>query len=116
MKLAVFGVGSVHSDVPSHVYSGSYLDAVDVASLASDRVVGDIGTVFYREDGSSDGIALNARSTGPSHRLVRSVEHRFCVVSGPSKARSLHGALNARLVTELVVDEATVRALLALEA
>ncbi len=116
MKLAVFGVGSVHADVPSHVYSGSYLDEADVATLASEGVVGDIATVFFREDGSSDGIALNDRATGPSHRHIRSVEHRFCVVSGPSKARSLRGALNARLVTELVADETTVRALLALDA
>ncbi|MCH6470293.1 sugar-binding transcriptional regulator [Sinomonas terrae] len=116
MSVAVFGVGSVDADVPSHVYTGSYLDSADLQSLAEERVVGDVATVFYREDGSSDGIALNERSTGPDHTLIRGVEHRFCVVSGPSKARSLRGALRARLVTQLVIDEATARALLALEA
>lgn len=116
MSVAVFGVGTVHADVPSHVYTGSYLDAADLQSLAEERVVGDVATVFYREDGSSDGIALNERSTGPDHALVRAVEHRFCVASGPSKAPGLRGALKAGLATELVVDEATARALLALDA
>lgn len=115
MSLAVFGVGSVHADVPSHVYTGGYLDASDLRSLARERVVGDVATVFFREDGSADGIALNERSTGPDQSLVRAVEHRFCVVSGPAKARALRGALKARLVTELIVDEATARSLLALE-
>lgn len=116
MSVAVFGVGSVHADVPSHVYTGSYLDSADLRSLGEQRVVGDVATVFYREDGSSEGIALNERSTGPDHEVVRAVEHRFCVAAGPSKARGLRGALNAGLVTELVVDEATARALLALGA
>jgi DNA-binding transcriptional regulator LsrR (DeoR family) len=116
MSVAVFGVGSVHADVPSHVYTGGYLDAADLRSLAHEGVVGDVATVFFREDGSADGIALNERSTGPEHARIRGVEHRFCVVSGPSKARALRGALNARLVTELIVDEATARSLLALDA
>lgn len=116
MSVAVFGVGSLHSDIPSHVYTGGYLDAADLRSLARERVVGDVATVFFREDGSASGIALNDRSTGPEHGLIRSVEHRFCVVSGPSKARALRGALNARLVTVLIVDESTARSLLALEA
>ncbi|MEA5455336.1 sugar-binding domain-containing protein [Sinomonas sp. JGH33] len=116
MSLAVFGIGSIAADVPSHVYAAEYLDADDTASLAREGVVGDVATVFFREDGSSDGITLNERATGPDHRLVRSVPHRFCVVSGSAKARSLRGALHARLITELVADEATVRALLALDA
>lgn len=116
MSLAVFGIGALDADVPSHVYTGGYLDPTDLRSLAEERVVGDVATVFFREDGSSEGIALNERATGPDHALLRSVKHRFCVVSGPSKARALRGALNARLATELVLDEATARALLALDA
>nr|WP_077487977.1 sugar-binding domain-containing protein [Sinomonas mesophila] len=116
MGLAVFGVGSVHADVPSHVYSSGYLDAADLESLAAEGVVGDVATVFFREDGSSEGIGLNARGTGPDLAALRTVPRRLCVVSGPSKAAALRGALNARLATELIVDEATARALLAEQA
>ncbi|MDQ0261822.1 DNA-binding transcriptional regulator LsrR (DeoR family) [Sinomonas atrocyanea] len=112
MSLAVFGVGSVDAEVPSHVYSGGYLDRDDLESLAAQGVVGDVATVFFREDGSSDGIGLNARATGPDFAALRRVPRRLCIVSGPSKAAALRGALKARLVTDLIVDEATGRALL----
>ncbi|MEN2744573.1 sugar-binding domain-containing protein [Sinomonas halotolerans] len=116
MGLAVFGVGSVDADVPSHVYSGGYLDASDLASLEAEGVVGDVATVFFRADGSSDGIELNARGTGPALAALRQVPRRLCIVSGASKAHALRGALHAGLVTDLILDEATARALLAEQA
>nr|WP_235779248.1 sugar-binding domain-containing protein [Sinomonas notoginsengisoli] len=116
MSLALFGVGSVGADVPSHVYSGGYLDNADLDSLAAEGVVGDVATVFFRADGSSDGISLNARGTGPDFDALRRVPRRLCVVSGAAKAAALRGALHAELVTDLIVDEATGRALLAEQA
>ena len=67
--------------------------------------------VFYRLDGSTRGIELNDRATGPRFEVLRRVPSRVCIVSGVDKRDSLRGALAARLVTELVVDEATARAL-----
>ncbi|WP_194397731.1 sugar-binding transcriptional regulator [Microbacterium atlanticum] len=112
MDLVVFSTGSAGSQVPSHVYSGGYLEAREREELARAGVVGDVATVFYRADGSSDGIALNARATGPSLDLLRRIPQRLCIVSGVSKLASLRGALAARIATDLVVDEATARALL----
>ncbi|MEW1819739.1 sugar-binding domain-containing protein [Arthrobacter sp. NPDC080031] len=111
MSIAIFGVGSVHSDYPSHVYAGGYLDETDLSLLASSDVVGDVATVFFRADGSSDGITLNERSTGPSHEQLRQVRRRICVVSGASKINGLRGALEARLATDLILDEATAKRL-----
>ncbi len=111
MSIAIFGVGSVDSDYPSHVYAGGYLDENDLSVLAASGVVGDVATVFFRADGSSDGITLNERSTGPSHEQLRQVRRRICVVSGTSKINGLRGALAARLATDLIVDEATARRL-----
>ncbi|MFH5877530.1 sugar-binding transcriptional regulator [Arthrobacter sp. NA-172] len=111
MSIAIFGVGSVHSDYPSHVYAGGYLDEADLNLLASSDVVGDVATVFFRGDGSSDGITLNERSTGPSHAQLRQVRRRICVVSGASKINGLRGALRAGLATDLIVDEATAKRL-----
>ncbi|MGZ4662253.1 MAG: sugar-binding domain-containing protein, partial [Arthrobacter sp.] len=73
--------------------------------------VGDVATVFFRDDGSSDGIVLNERSTGPSLAQLRQVRRRICVVSGVSKINGLRGALAARLATDLILDEATARRL-----
>ena len=111
MDVVVFSVGSADSRVPSHVYAGGYLEPADLAALTDDGVVGDVATVFYRSDGSSDGIALNERATGPDFEVLRRVPVRLCVVSGVSKLISLRGALAAGLATDVVLDEATARLL-----
>jgi deoxyribonucleoside regulator len=111
MSIAIFGVGSVEADYPSHVYAGGYLDENDLRMLAHSDVVGDVATVFFRRDGSSDGIVLNERSTGPALSQLRQVRRRICVVSGASKINGLRGALTAGLATDLILDEATARRL-----
>jgi DNA-binding transcriptional regulator LsrR (DeoR family) len=109
-----FSVGAVHGGVPSHVYSGGYLEESDYAMLDALGVAGDVATYFLREDGSSEGIPLNDRSSGPPPSVVRKAARRLCVVSGAHKARGLHGALAGGLVTDMVVDERTAAALIAL--
>ncbi|HSU69808.1 MAG TPA: sugar-binding domain-containing protein [Micrococcaceae bacterium] len=111
MTMAIFGLGSVEADVPSHVYAGGYLDQADLDSLAAEGVVGDVATVFFRTDGSDAGIVLNERSSGPDLDLLRRVRRRICVVSGASKINGLRGALAAGLITDLILDEATARRL-----
>lgn len=112
MDVALFGVGSPLAQVPSHVYMGGYLEAADYADIGRDGVVGDVATVFYRADGSSDGIALNRRASGPDLAVLRRASRRICVVSGVSKVQSLLGALAAGVVTDLICDEGTARALI----
>lgn len=113
MDMTVFGLGSPFAVVPSHVYVGGYLDEHDLASMQEANVVGDVATVFYREDGSSDGIEINTRSSGPDLDVQRRVARRVCIVSGESKLQSLRGALAAGLITDLIVDATTARLLLA---
>lgn len=115
MSIAIFGVGSVDADYPSHVYAGGYLDEEDLSVLAGSDVVGDVATVFFRADGSSDGITLNERSTGPDLAQLRQVRRRICVVSGASKINGLRGALAAGLATDLILDEASARRLVSTE-
>lgn len=105
MDLAVFGLGSPFAEIPSQVYIGGYLDAEDYRSLSADEVVGDVATVFYRLDGTSKDIALNARASGPHLERLRKTARRVCVVSGVQKLASLRGALAAGLITDLVLDE-----------
>lgn len=112
MNLVVFSVGAADAGVPSHVYSGGYLDAADLAALRRDGVAGDVATVFYRADGSSTGIVMNERSTGPTFATLRRTPRRLCVVAGEAKVAALRGAIAADLVTDLVVDEPTAHALL----
>jgi len=111
MDVALFGLGSPFSEVPSQVYIGGYLDADDYASLSEDGAVGDVATVFYRLDGSHDGIRLNRRATGLDLDQLRRVARRIAVASGPQKLDSVRGVLAAGLVTDLILDEGLARRL-----
>lgn len=113
MDVVLFGIGAPDALVPSHVYSGGYLERADHESLHDEGVVGDVATVFFREDGSSSDITLNKRASGPDFATMRRAPRRICVVAGRSKAAGLRGALAAGLVTDLILDESTARALLA---
>ncbi len=114
VDLAIFGVGSPVGTMPSHVYRAGYLDESDVLQLRKDRVVGDVNTVFLREDGSWADIALNSRASGLNPNELRQIPRRLCVVAGSSKAHALLGALRAGVVTDLVIDEMAARSVVEL--
>ncbi|CAG4914035.1 sugar-binding domain-containing protein [Acidithrix sp. C25] len=107
----IFSVGAVQGGLPSHVYSGGFLEKADLDTITRYQVVGDVATHFLRSDGSADSIPLNARSSGPPPEVIRKAARRLCVVSGAHKARGLKAAIAGRLVTDLVVDEQTASAL-----
>jgi DNA-binding transcriptional regulator LsrR (DeoR family) len=112
MDIALFGVGTLGGQVPSHVYSAGYLDSSDLGALHSAGVVGDVCTVFLRDDGSYRDIAINQRATGPTPGELARVPRRLCVVAGEAKLRPLLAAIRAGVVTDLVIDEPTARRLL----
>lgn len=109
--IALFGVGALGGQVPSHVYSTGYLDESDLGALYSAGVVGDVCTVFLREDGSYRDIAINRRATGPTPAELARIPRRLCVVAGQAKLRPLLAAMRAGAVTDLIIDEPTARRL-----
>ena len=116
-SLAVFGVGALdtlNGALPSQVYEGGHLTARDQGVLRRQNVVGDVCTVLLRADGSWRDVALNARATGPTPAQLARIPRRLCVAAGTGKARALLAALRARTATDLIVDDATARAVLEL--
>lgn len=113
INLAVFGVGGLSAELPSHVYSAGYLDQRDMEQLRAERVVGDVNTVFLREDGTWADVPINARASGLLPSQLRAIPRRICVVAGVAKASPLLGALRAGVATDVVLDEALAKALLA---
>ena len=105
--IALFSVGALQGELPSHVYSAGYLEPDDVATLEAEGVVGDVCTVFLRADGTYSDIDLNARATGPTPAQLRAVPRRVCAVAGDNKVVPLRAALLAGAVTHLVIDELT---------
>ena len=116
-SLAVFGVGALdalNGALPSQVYEGGHLTARDQAVLRRQNVVGDVCTVLLRSDGSWRDVTLNARATGPTPAQLSRIPRRLCVAAMTGKARALLAALRARTATDLIVDDATARAVLEL--
>jgi deoxyribonucleoside regulator len=110
--LFVYSIGAAHGSLPSYVYVGGYLQPEDFRELSRQRVVGDIATVFFRNDGSFNDIPLNTRASGPDLTLFQRAKHAVCVVSGLGKVNGLRAALRGNLMRELIVDEPTAHALL----
>jgi len=108
--LLLYSIGAVNAGIPSHVYSGGYLAETNYKELEKYKIAGDIATVFFKEDGSFDNIPLNRRASGPSLQLFRE-KYGVCVVSGLAKVRGLNAALRGKLMSELIIDEPTARAL-----
>jgi deoxyribonucleoside regulator len=112
--VAVFSVGAFDAEVPSHVYTHNYLTRDDLRSLRADGAVGDVCTVFLREDGTFRDIAMNQRGSGTAPDRLLRIPHRLLVASGSRKALPLRAALRAGVATDVVVDEVTAASLLAL--
>lgn len=110
--IALFSIGALEGEMPSHVYAAGYLDTADAEALAGEGVVGDVCTVLLRADGTYRDIAMNDRATGPAPDQLRRIQHRICVVSGQNKVIPLRAALRAGVVTHLILDEVTANALL----
>ena len=109
IDLAVFSVGAFHGPVLSQVYTEGHLSSSELRSLSAHRVVGDICTVFIREDGSYSDIELNRRASGPTPADLARIPRRVCVVSGRHKVRGIVGALRSGAVTDLVIDDLTAK-------
>lgn len=106
--ILLYSIGAVDAGVPSHVYHAGYLEKADYLELKKQRLVGDIATVFFREDGSFNNIPMNDRTSGPDLELFQK-KYGVCVVSGFAKVRGLAAALKGKLITELIIDEPTAR-------
>lgn len=114
VDVAVFGVGSMEGPLPSQVYQAEHLTVEDRRVLRREGVVGDVCTVLLRGDGTYRGISLNDRATGPTPAQLARIPRRICAVAGVAKAPALLAALRAKVATDLVVDDATARAVLEL--
>ncbi|MEU7906260.1 sugar-binding domain-containing protein [Actinoplanes sp. NPDC049118] len=104
--LLVFSTGALVGDPASHIYTAGFLGERDVRDLRGAGVVGDIGTVFFDEQGSGD-LPINRRSSGPPLGLYARARRSVCVASGVGKVPGLGAALSAGFISDLIVDSRT---------
>jgi DNA-binding transcriptional regulator LsrR (DeoR family) len=112
-NLAVFSVSALDARIPGHLYRAGYLQRDDLRELLDRGVVGELGTMSLRADGSSDSIQLNARSSGLPIETLKRIRRRLCVAVGAAKAPIIQAALCAGAITDLVVDDEAAELLVA---
>lgn len=76
-----------------------------------DTAVGDVAGRFFREDGSLVHRRDESRLLGITAEHLRGTPHVIAVAVGTEKARAIIGAARARLITTLVTDAPTARAI-----
>ncbi len=108
--IAVYGIGVPSAD--SYIYTAGYIERKELDELMEKGVVGDIGTVFFRIDGSYADLEINKRSSGPDLSALSDHTHAICVVEGTHKRQGILGALNGRFMNTLIIDEPTAISLL----
>lgn len=108
--IALYSIGVPDAD--SYIYRAGYLERRELDALLADDVVGDIATVFFRSDGSTDGLTINERSSGPTLPRLAERKHAICIVAGEKKRAGILGALRGRFMNTLIIDEPTARKLL----
>ncbi|GIG26043.1 sugar-binding transcriptional regulator [Cellulomonas denverensis] len=111
----ISSVGTLTSEYHGHLLRSGYLTSQEITGLLHQGVVGSLGAMFFRADGSTTGIGINDRSTGMPPAEIREIPTRFVVAADPAKAEALRAAIRAGLVSALVLDSRTAEALLRLE-
>lgn len=108
--IALFSIGVPTAD--SYIYRAGYVEQHDLDALLDDGVVGDIATVFFREDGSYEDVAMNERSSGPALTSLRGYRRSVCIVASEKKRAGILGALRGGFMNTLIIDEPTALTLL----
>ena len=108
--VALYSIGVPGAD--SYIYKAGYIEKRELDDLLAQGVVGDIGTVFFRVDGTYDDLEINKRSSGPDLKTLAGHTHAVCVVEGTHKRPGILGALAGRFMNTLIIDEPTAVSLL----
>ncbi len=104
-SLVVVGVGTVDPDTTAASALGGASDALRAAG-AEAEILGQ----FIAADGTVIETEFDARVMAPPLETLRE-RSVVAITGGPSKTGAIRAALNSRLLTGLIIDEATARSL-----
>ena len=109
--MALVGVGGTAER--SSIILRADLTEGDAEALRDKGAVGDINARFFDIAGEPIETERTALVLGPSLEEFKRIPVRVAAAAGHLKINALRGALNGGLVTSLITDESTARALLA---
>ena len=113
VDVAVVGIGSVSPEPSSLLYKEGILTDEYVKKMLVNSAAGDINTCFYDEQGNNCGSELEDRAVGMNIDQLRKVKYVMGIAGGGFKVRAIKAALKGGIVTILVTDYQTAKALLA---
>lgn len=109
-QLGVFGLGG------TTLHSGILVDTLgmdmEAGELKDLGVVGDISAAFFNSRGEPVRSPISERIVGLGMDEILSIPHRAALAGGLDKIDSIRGALRGGLITTLVTDVETARAIL----
>ncbi|WP_240792183.1 MULTISPECIES: sugar-binding transcriptional regulator [unclassified Salinibacterium] len=99
------------ADGSSVLVESGYLSAADVDELVQKGAVGDVVGRFINADGEIVDPALDARTVGVGHQVLREASTSVLVIAGSSKHPVAKAVVSSGLCSVIVTDEETARAL-----
>jgi DNA-binding transcriptional regulator LsrR (DeoR family) len=112
--VGLFGIGSTELDFATF-YSAGYLISEEIKGLAGVGAVGNVGGLFFNQDGQPTAREFQSRSFTISRRDLQQIPIRIGIAGGSGKIRAILGALRGNYINVLVTDELTAKEVLALE-
>ena len=109
--LLITSVGISEGEHPGRLYR-DFTNAEDLKHLHDNNVIGNLCSVFFRSDATTNGISINQRTTGMPFNKIRHIPYRLLIAADPNKADAIHTILSAGLITHLVIDSDTASELL----
>ena len=100
------------ADANSALVDSGYLSAADIAELVGKGAVGDVVGRYIDASGAIADPALDERTIGLSHDVLRAAKLSIAVIAGPAKHAIAQAVVSSGLCTVLVTDEDTANALL----
>ncbi|WP_200410915.1 sugar-binding transcriptional regulator [Virgibacillus salexigens] len=110
VDIAVVGVG--HPIYQATMKEMGYLNEYDIQTLQETEAVGDINSNFYNAAGELIKHSLNDRQIGLCLEDLKNIPEVITIVQGAHKVESLRVALEAGILTTLVMDDQTAELLL----
>lgn len=103
---AILGVGAFCPSRKESKYYWDYLKENELKELEEKQVVGDVSFIFYDMNGNIiDNLSLNNRKISINKKNLIGIENCIGITSGSYKATSVLGAIRAKLLNTIIIDD-----------
>ncbi|MGT2745335.1 sugar-binding transcriptional regulator [Streptococcus phocae subsp. phocae] len=115
LDMALIGIGGEPAQTADSQWR-DLLSSEDISQLQVEGAVGEICCRFFDQTGNPVHHSLQNRTIAISLDQLSRVPETIAVAAGKSKAKAILAALKAGFISHLITDEATIEAVLALDA